>query len=77
MIYRFDAAKHSLTAATPPSAALKPGAGPRHAAISASGRVVYVIDELDCTITAFRRDSAAGCIRYAVGPGGSFAGCRK
>jgi 6-phosphogluconolactonase len=62
MIYRFAAAAHSLTAATPPSASLKPGAGPRHAAISASGRVVYVINELTCTITAFSRDTASGAL---------------
>jgi 6-phosphogluconolactonase len=62
MIYRFDAAAHKLSPATPPSAALKPGAGPRHAAINASGRFAYVIDELDCTITVFSRDSASGAL---------------
>jgi 6-phosphogluconolactonase len=62
MVYRYDAAKHTLAAATPPSAALKPGAGPRHAAISASGRFLYVINELDCTVTAFRRDPASGSL---------------
>jgi 6-phosphogluconolactonase len=60
MIYRFDAATHTLTAATPPSASVKPGAGPRHVAISASGGVVYVINELDCTISAFKRDPSNG-----------------
>jgi 6-phosphogluconolactonase len=62
MIYRFDAAKHTLTAATPASASVKPGAGPRHVAIDASGRVAYVINELDCTITAFRRDPSSGAL---------------
>ncbi len=62
MIYRFDAAKHTLTTATPDSASLKPGAGPRHMAISASGRFVYVINELDCTITVFRRDATTGAL---------------
>jgi 6-phosphogluconolactonase len=62
MIYRFDAAAHALTAATPPSASLKPGAGPRHAAISASGRFVYVIDELDCTVTVFTRNASDGSL---------------
>jgi 6-phosphogluconolactonase len=60
MIYRFDAAAHSLSAATPPFASLKPGAGPRHAAISASGRFVYVINELDCTVTVFTRKATDG-----------------
>lgn len=62
MIYRFDAAKHTLTAATPAFATLKPGAGPRHVAISASGRFAYVINELDCTITVLRRDPSNGSL---------------
>lgn len=62
MIYRYDAAKHTLTAATPASASLKPGAGPRHLAISASGRIVYVISELNCTVTAFRREPTTGAL---------------
>jgi 6-phosphogluconolactonase len=62
MIYRYDAARHALTPATPPSASLKPGAGPRHAAISASGRFMFVINELDCTVTAFRRDPVNGSL---------------
>ena len=60
MIYRFDAAKPALAAATPPSAAMKPGAGPRHAAISAAGQFVYVINELDCTVAVFRREASTG-----------------
>ncbi len=62
MIYRFDAARHTLTASTPASAALKPGAGPRHMAMSASGRFAYVINELDCTISAFRREPSSGAL---------------
>jgi 6-phosphogluconolactonase len=60
MIYRFDAAAHTLAAASPASAPLPPGAGPRHVAISAKGGFVYVIDELNCTISVFRRDAATG-----------------
>lgn len=62
MIYRFDAAKNQLTAASPASASLKPGSGPRHVAISASGRFAYVINELNCTISAFRRDVTSGAL---------------
>jgi 6-phosphogluconolactonase len=62
MIYRFDAATRSLTAAAPPSAALKPGAGPRHMTIAASGRFAYVINELTCTVTAFSRDTSTGAL---------------
>jgi len=62
LIYRFDAATRSLTAASPAFAAVKAGAGPRHVAIGQSGRFAYVINELDCTITAFRRDSSNGSL---------------
>lgn len=62
LIYRFDAAKHTVTAATPPSAAVKAGAGPRHFAFDASGAHVYVLNEIACTITAFNRDSSNGSL---------------
>src|SRR4051812_37520497 len=62
MIYRFDAAKPALTPAAPAFAALTPGAGPRHLAIAASGRFAYVINELNCTVTAFRRDPVSGSL---------------
>src|SRR5262249_50946499 len=62
LIYRFAGAKRTPRAASPAAGPLKPGAGPRHAAMSASGRFVYVINELDCTITAFRRDPSNGSL---------------
>jgi 6-phosphogluconolactonase len=63
MVYRFDAARGTLTAHEPPSAALAPGAGPRHLAFHPSGRFAYVINELDSTVTGFRYDPAAGTLR--------------
>lgn len=60
MIYRFDAEKGSLAPATPPSASVKPGAGPRHFAFSPNGKFAYVINEMQCTITAFRHDPKTG-----------------
>ena len=62
LIYRFDAAKHTVTPATPPSAPLKAGAGPRHFVFDASGAHVYVLNELACTITAFNRDGSNGSL---------------
>jgi 6-phosphogluconolactonase len=62
MIYRFDAARHWLTAASPALAPVKAGAGPRHVVFDAGGRFGYVINELDCTITAFRRDATTGAL---------------
>ena len=58
LVYRIDQAKGSLTPATPPFAALPPGSGPRHIAVSRNGRHAYVINEMTMTITVFER--AAG-----------------
>ena len=60
LIYRFDQAKGLLALNDPPSASVKPGAGPRHFAIHPTGRFAYVINEINCTITAFTNDSTKG-----------------
>jgi len=72
LIYKFDAAKGSLTpgaphprketpdraaALDPFSATLNPGAGPRHAAFSPDGRFMYVLGELQSTVTVFANDA--------------------
>jgi 6-phosphogluconolactonase len=62
MIYRFDAAKGTLTANDPPSAAVDPGSGPRHVALHPQGRYAYVINEITCTVTAFSRDPQTGSL---------------
>lgn len=62
LIYRFDAGNGSLVAADPPSAVVKAGAGPRHFAFHPAGRYAYVINEMDCTITAFIADQAKGAL---------------
>lgn len=54
LIYAFDTAAGTLTAANPPHVAVKPGAGPRHFDFHPSGRFAYVINELQSTVTAFR-----------------------
>jgi 6-phosphogluconolactonase len=53
MIYRFDRATGKLTPAEQPFAELKAGAGPRHLALHPSGKYLYVINELDSTMTTF------------------------
>jgi 6-phosphogluconolactonase len=60
LVYRFDARKATLTPNDPPHASVKPGAGPRHFAFHPAGRFAYVINELDCTITAFSFDGNRG-----------------
>ncbi|HVF44772.1 MAG TPA: beta-propeller fold lactonase family protein, partial [Pyrinomonadaceae bacterium] len=42
---------------------LKPGAGPRHLTFDRAGRRVYVLNELDSTVTAFARAPASGALR--------------
>ena len=58
LIYQFDGRKGLLTLNEPPSARVEPGAGPRHFSFHPSGRFGYVINEINCTVTAFTRDPA-------------------
>ena len=60
LVYRFDAAQGTLAANDPPSAAVAPGAGPRHFAFHPSGKFAYVINEMHSTVTAFAYDRDAG-----------------
>jgi len=60
LIYKFDATKGTLTGNNPASAPVKPGAGPRHFAFHPGGRFAYVINEIHCTVTAFRYDAQRG-----------------
>lgn len=62
MIYRFDKLAGALTPNDPPYAKLTPGSGPRHLAFHPSGRFVYVINELFCTVTVFSYDAAHGAL---------------
>jgi 6-phosphogluconolactonase len=70
LIYKFDATKGTLNPGEPAieasghiedgrnffSATLAPGTGPRHIAFSADGNFMYVIGELDSTVTVFAND---------------------
>jgi len=58
--YRFDATKGTLTPNDPPFAKLAPGAGPRHARFSLIGSFVFVISELNSTVTTFSYDPQKG-----------------
>jgi 6-phosphogluconolactonase len=62
LIYRFDAAKGTLTPNDPPSAALSPGSGPRHFAFHPSGKFAFVNNELTSSVTSFRYDSEKGTL---------------
>lgn len=62
LIYKFDAASGKLT--NPDSnqqdafsATLPPGAGPRHVAFSRKGNFMYVLNEVQSTVTVFANDA--------------------
>ena len=61
-IYRLDAATGALTPATPVSATLAPGSGPRHFAFHPTKPFAYVINELSLTVTAFSRNTTTGAL---------------
>ena len=63
MIYRFDAAKGTLTPNEPPFAAVAPGSGPRHFTFHPNGKFAYVINEMLCTVTAFAYDAERGALK--------------
>jgi 6-phosphogluconolactonase len=62
MVYKFDPAKGMLTPNDPPAGITPPGAGPRHIAWHPSGKIVYVINELGNTVTAFQFDAERGAM---------------
>ncbi len=72
LIYKFDAAKGTLTPGAAPSSAataaggaandafsatLSPGTGPRHVAFSREGNFMYVLGEVKSTVTVFANDN--------------------
>ena len=62
-VYRFDAATGALTAADPPSVALKAGAGPRHLSFHPNGRFAYALYEIASTVAVLAYDSTRGAFR--------------
>ena len=62
LVYRFSPAEATLVPNDPPSASVKPGAGPRHFVIDPKGEHLYVVNELNSTITMFNYDSQQGSL---------------
>lgn len=63
LIYKFDATKGTLSRGASSgaekdffSAKLAPATGPRHVAFSADGKFMYVLGEMDATVTVFAND---------------------
>ncbi|HUF09010.1 MAG TPA: lactonase family protein [Rhodothermales bacterium] len=61
-VYRFDPKTGTLAPNDPAFAALKAGAGPRHLTFHPGGTHVYVVNELDLTVTVFSYDAAHGVL---------------
>jgi 6-phosphogluconolactonase len=63
-VYRLDTAAGKLVpnAAGTPTVKGKPGAGPRHFAFAPDGRTLYVINELDSTLSVYRYDGERGAL---------------
>lgn len=59
-IWKFDAAKGTLTPAAMPAVSLPPGDGPRHFHFHPNGRWLYSIQEEGSTIVLFDYDAATG-----------------
>lgn len=63
LVYRLDAAQSTLVPNDPPSAPVKPGAGPRHLAFHPNGRLLFVISEMASSLTAFAYDPQRGALQ--------------
>src|SRR5271170_2050254 len=61
LVYRFDAAAGTL-GSDPQIVRAVPGAGPRHLAFDATGRHLYVINEMQSTVVTYAYDAANGTL---------------
>lgn len=62
VVYKLDLAQGKLVPNDVPWAALHPGAGPRHLDFHPNGKWIYVINELDSTMTIFSYDAPRGVL---------------
>lgn len=61
-VYKFDAQTGAMTPNDPPFAKVASGSGPRHFSFHPNGRYAYVVNEILCTVTAFRYDASRGTL---------------
>jgi 6-phosphogluconolactonase len=61
-VYRLDTAAGKLTPNDVPFAQVSSGAGPRHIAFHPNGRLVFVNNEIDSTVTSFTWDAERGTL---------------
>jgi len=63
LVYRFDPARGSLAPNDPQFVKTAPGAGPRHFAFHPNGKFVYVVNELQCTVSTFSYNVGHGFLK--------------
>jgi 6-phosphogluconolactonase len=61
-VYRVDAEKAKLEPNDPPYAQVSSGAGPRHLSFHPNRKLVFVINEMDSTLSSFSYDPARGAM---------------
>ena len=61
-VYKFDPTHGKLTPNDPPATKVKDRSGPRHFAFHPDGKHAYVINEINCTVTAFDYDADRGTL---------------
>jgi 6-phosphogluconolactonase len=62
LIYRFNAAKGTLTPNNPPYVKLHPGSGPRHIAFHPNGKFAYALAEMENSVAAFAYQASSGLL---------------
>ena len=62
LIHRWDPVTGRLTPHAPAIVKARPGAGPRHVTFHPSGRLAFVVNELDSTLTSYAWDGEAGTL---------------
>lgn len=60
LIYALEPASAKLRENQPPYCKVAPGAGPRHLTFTPDGRYEYVVNEMGCSVSAFRVDPGTG-----------------
>ena len=63
LVYKLDAAAGKIEPNDPPSCATAAGAGPRHFAFHPNGKLAFVINELDSTLSSLSYDAEKGVLK--------------
>jgi 6-phosphogluconolactonase len=63
IVYAFDTTQGTFTPGLTGFAKVKPGAGPRHLAFPPSGKFVYVLSEMESSVTVFAYQAKTGALK--------------